>query len=153
MAHHQLIVPIPSNWYEVPNDRHAYRRRQPERSGWLRVGVYPPTDDAITDEASAIRALENALAATGINPGERVAEACDEGGLGLIATPVHKHPRFGLVQHWFARPEVRPGLSVSVLATYEMGDLRAATTEMREAHQTILDMHFVEDPGLPGAGG
>jgi hypothetical protein len=137
--HFRTNVFIPDDWYEVPGDRRAYRRRA-EGAGWLRLMLVPPAPEVREDAEAMVDRMFEMIEGAGLPDVGELCAVCDCPSMtGPMATSLWKSPRCGLLRFWFL-----PGVDVSVWATYTMGDLDGAQREMQDAQAIMESIGFEE---------
>jgi hypothetical protein len=136
--HWRANVFLPDDWYEVPGDSRAYRRRS-EGSGWLRLTLLPPERELATDGDAVVARLEELIEQFGgPDTGEKIGSAYGPCNEGLLATSLWKSPRYGILRFWLI-----PG-RMTLFACFEMGDPESVGQETSDAQDMMESVHFTQ---------
>jgi hypothetical protein len=138
MQRFSVEVSLPPTWEQVPEQQHAYRRAGVS-GGVLRLSLKAPLEPPPLDAATVSAHLTALLSKSSMDVGDEIKAFTSTLEMGPAASSLRKSEKRGLLQFWLIAGEI------TVFASYTMGNLAEATTDLAGAQQIIAGLALVEE--------
>lgn len=132
-----LVVSVPENWRELPDQRpRAYRSDRPG-AGILRISLFPPEDNPIHGPAASdhLAKLIDKLGPS-LDPGKNLRRNHTNTPIGTLATARYQSDEHGLTAFFLIPSEL------TIFATYTDGAPEIAKQEITEAIAILKELQF-----------